>query len=80
MKKFKIEIDENVTYRHELVVEAESEEILNKALNEIERHGNHPDDIGYYLKNEDVEILELTKDVDGDGCDFECTDLDEIKE
>lgn len=80
MKKFQIEIKEKVTFKHSLTVEAESEDSLNEALDFLESQGDYPDDIEHYLKEKGVKIVEFSKDSDGDGCEFECEDLEEIND
>ena len=80
MKKFKAEIEEKVVYRHTVVVKAENEDDVNSVLNKLERTGDHPDDIYYYFREANIEVVEFDKDSDGDGCEFECNDIEEIEE
>ena len=77
--KFKIEVEEKVTYRHTLTVEAEIQTDVDYALDVLERNGMHPDDIDGYLRDNNVKILEFDKDESGE-CEFECIDLEEINE
>ena len=44
----------------------------------MESKGNHPDDIPYYLNEENgIKIVKFTKDESGD-CRFECPDYSEM--
>jgi len=77
--KFKIEVEEKVTYRHTLTVEAETETDVDYALDVLERDGMHPDDIEGYLRDNNVKIMEFDKDESGE-CEFEGVDIEEINE
>ncbi|MDU4429058.1 hypothetical protein [Clostridium sp.] len=50
--KFKVQIDEISVFSHEIIVEADTDFELDRALDELESRGNHPDDIPYYLNEE----------------------------
>lgn len=77
--KFKIEVEEKVTYRHTVTVEAETQTDVDYALDALGREGMHPDDICGYLRDNNVKIIEFVKDESGE-CEFEGTDIEEINE
>lgn len=77
--KFKLEIEEVVTFRHSIIVECNSENELNKVCDEIEKEDLYRgSDYALLLENKlnDVEFIE-----DGSGdSEIECTDLYEIED
>ena len=76
--KFKVQIDEISVFSHEIIVEADTDFELDRALYELESRGNHPDDIPYYLNEENgIKIVKFTKDESGE-CKFECPDYSEL--
>ena len=76
--KFKVQIDEISIFSHEIIVEADTDFELDRALDELESRGNHPDDIPYYLSEENgIKIVKFTKDESGE-CKFECPDYSEL--
>lgn len=76
--KFKVQIDEISIFSHEIIVEADTDFELDRALDELESRGNHPDDIPYYLNEENgIKIVKFTKDESGE-CKFECPDYSEV--
>lgn len=76
--KFKVQIDEISIFSHEIIVEADTDFELDRALDELESRGNHPDDIPYYLSEENgIKIVKFTKDESGE-CKFECPDYSEV--
>lgn len=76
--KFKVQIDEISIFSHEIIVEADTDFELDRALDELESRGNHPDDISYYLSEENgIKIVKFTKDESGE-CKFECPDYSEV--
>ena len=76
--KFKVQIDEISIFSHEIIVEADTDFELDRALDELESRGNHPDDIPYYLSEENgIKIVKFTKDESGE-CKFECPDYLEV--
>ena len=76
--KFKVQIDEVATFSHEVIIEADTNFELDRALDELESKGDHPDDIPYYLNEENgIKIVKFTKDESGD-CRFECPDYSEM--
>lgn len=76
--KFKVQIDEISVFSHEIIVEADTDFELDRALDELESRGNHPDDIQYYLNEENgIKIVKFTKDESGE-CKFECPDYSEL--
>lgn len=78
MKKFKLEIEETRTFRHTVVVEAESEEKLDEILNDIESKSLLGfSDYEFYLGEENgCNIVQSSEDLDGDLNSIECTDID----
>ena len=80
-KKYKIQVDEIIKSSHMVTVELPdnvSEDDLDKMLDELEKKGNHPDDV-YELNKDGVKIIEFVKDESGE-CRFEVPDMDEIEE
>ena len=76
--KFKVQIDEISVFSHEIIVEADTYFELDRALDELESRGDHPDDIPYYLNEENgIKIVKFTKDESG-KCKFECPDYSEL--
>ena len=76
--KFKVQIDEISVFSHEIIVEADTDFELDRALDGLESRGNHPDDIPYYLNEENgIKIVKFTKDESGE-CKFECPDYSEL--
>ena len=76
--KFKVQIDEISVFSHEIIVEADTDFELDRALDELESRSNHPDDIPYYLNEENgIKIVKFTKDESGE-CKFECPDYSEL--
>ncbi len=76
--KFKVQIDEISIFSHEIIVEADTDFELDRVLDELESRGNHPDDIPYYLSEENgIKIVKFTKDESGE-CKFECPDYSEV--
>lgn len=78
--KFKIYVDETRTFRHELIVQADSENQLNEILDSVESESmlgiNEYED----LLMERCNVIESVEDQDGDLGEIECTDLEEIEE
>lgn len=76
--KFKVQIDEISVFSHEIIVESDTDFELDRALDKLESRGNHPDDIPYYLNEENgIKIVKFTKDESGE-CKFECSDYSEL--
>lgn len=79
--KFKLLIEETVTYKHEIIVEADSEKALDKACNEIEGRNSiceSGSDYAFLLENKGFKNVEFIEDGSGDMPSVECTDLFEI--
>ena len=70
--KFKLEIQETVTYRHEIIVEANDENELNKACDKVEEEllcsGS---DYAMFLKANGLDKVEFIEDESGDTPDVE---------
>lgn len=78
MAKFKITINEVVSFGHEMIVEAKSEGELDKVLDVIEQDADHRDDIDYILGEHGIKVLEFKEDGSGD-VQIEIPDLFEIQ-
>lgn len=78
--KFKLEIQEVVTYRHEIIVETNDENKLNKACDEVEQellcNGS---DYAMFLRAKGFDKVEFIEDGSGDMPSIECTDLDTVE-
>lgn len=75
--KYRLQIEETVTYRHEIIVETDSESKLNKACDEVEKEilcsGS---DYALFLKQKGFDKVDFIEDQSGDMPNIECTDLD----
>lgn len=78
--KFKIYVDETRTFRHEFIVEAESQEELDSTLDEIESERMLGINDYEFSLREKCNLVESVEDQDGDLGEIECTDLEEIEE
>ena len=78
--KFKIYVDETRTFRHTFVVEADSENKLNKILDSIESESMLGINDYEFSLREKCNLTESIEDQDGDLGEIECTDLEEIEE
>ena len=78
--KFKIYVDETRTFRHEFIVEAESQEELDSVLDEIESERMLGINDYEFALREKCNLVESVEDQDGDLGEIECTDLEEIDE
>ena len=79
MGKYKITLQQNVTYMHEFEIEVESRETLEEIIAAIEDKTNNPQTIEAYinaLEDFDVEILSKHKDKDPYAI-IECVDIEE---
>nr|DAF76804.1 MAG TPA: hypothetical protein [Caudoviricetes sp.] len=78
--KFKIYVDETRTFRHEFIVEAESQAELDSALNEIESERMLGiNDYEFSLKA-NCKVIESIEDEDGELDGIECTDIEEVEQ
>lgn len=77
MAKFKISIDEKVTFQHEMIVEAKSANELEEVLDQIEREARHRDDVDSILEANGIKVLEFTEDGSGD-VEIEIPDMEEV--
>lgn len=80
--KFKVEIEETVTYRHTVTVEAEHESNVYRALDEIEESAENRDDIRILCEDKGVKVIDFCEDgspeVEFDNSDFkEVSDYEE---
>ena len=76
--KFKVDIEERVTYVHTVIVEAENENDVADAASIIESDLSHLDDIVSTFDAQDgIEVIELSKDEDGYLGEFECVGISE---
>ncbi|MDU4477663.1 hypothetical protein [Clostridium sp.] len=78
--KFKIYVDETRTFRHEFIVEAESQEELDSVLDEIESERMLGINDYEFSLREKCNLVESAEDQDGDLGEIECTDMEEIEE
>lgn len=79
-KKYQIEVEETVKYCHTLQIIVDDDVNVDSMLDELEQHGDHPDDIAYYLNGDKgVKILNFIKDESGE-CSFEVPDMEEVEE
>lgn len=78
--KFKIYVDETRTFRHEFIVEAESQEKLDSVLDEIGSERMLGINDYEFSLREKCNLVESAEDQDGDLGEIECTDLEEIEE
>lgn len=78
--KFKIYVDETRTFRHEFIVEAESQKELDSVLDEIESERMLGINDYEFSLREKCNLVESAEDQDGDLGEIECTDLEEIEE
>ena len=78
--KFKIFVNETRTFRHEFIVEADSEGALDSALDEIESERMIGINDYEFMLREKCKVIESIEDLDGDLGEIECTDLEEIDE
>lgn len=78
--KFKIYVDETRTFRHEFIVEAESQKELDSVLDEIESERMLGINDYEFALREKCNLVESVEDQDGDLGEIECTDLEEIDE
>ena len=78
--KFKIYVDETRTFRHEFIVEVESQEELDSVLDEIGSERMLGINDYEFSLREKCNLVESAEDQDGDLGEIECTDLEEIKE
>ena len=79
MGKYKITLQQNVTYMHEFEIEVESRETLEEIIAAIEDKTNNPQTIEAYinaLEDFDIEILSKHKDKDPYAI-IECVDIEE---
>ena len=74
---YKCFIEEKVTFTHEVIVEADNEGELDRALDRLENEGTHPEDIRYIL-SESGTVVRIDKDIDGE-CEFKCPDYIEVR-
>lgn len=72
--RFEVEIEEKVTYRHTVTVEADCEEDVDYALNSFEENAYCREDIYDYLTDNNVKTISFCEDDSGE-VEFECTDL-----
>lgn len=79
MGKYKITLQQKVTYMHEFEIEVESRETLEEIIAAIEDKANSPQTIEAYiaaLEDFDIEILSKRKDKDP-YVTIECVDIEE---
>lgn len=77
MAKFKISIDEKVTFQHEMIVEAKTENELDEVLDQIESEAIHRDEVDFILEENGIKVLEFTEDGSG-SVEIEIPDMEEI--
>lgn len=77
MAKFKISIDEKVTFQHEMIVEAKSANELEEVLDQIEREAIHQDEVDSILEANGIKVLEFTEDGSG-NVEIEIPDMEEV--
>lgn len=78
--KFRIHIDETRTFRHQFVVEADSEEAIDSIIDSIESDGMIGINDYEFMLREKCKVIESIEDQDGDLDEIEYTDLEEIDE
>lgn len=78
--KFKIYVDETRTFRHEFIVEVESQEELDSVLDEIGSERMLGINDYEFSLREKCNLVESAEDQDGDLGEIECTDFKKLKE
>lgn len=79
MKRFKLEIQETVVFRHEIIVEVEDACIADKIADEIENSADDKNDFEILCEDKGGKLIDLCEDGSGEA-EFECTDLEEVNE
>lgn len=77
--KFKVEIEETVTYRHTVTVEAEHEDDVDYAIDCFEENADCKEDIFGYMKDNNCKVIEFCEDGSPD-VELECDDMCEISD
>ncbi|NFI06026.1 hypothetical protein FC959_16980 [Clostridium botulinum] len=77
--KFKVEIEETVTYRHTVTVEANHEEDVDYAVDCFIENADCKEDIYGYMKDNNVKVIDFCEDGSPDG-EFECEDIEVVDE
>ena len=75
--KFKIYVDETRSFRHEFIVEADSEGALDNILDSIENEKMLGINDYEFMLREKCKVIESIEDQDGDLGEIECTDLED---
>lgn len=77
--KFKMEIEEKVTYRHTVIVEADNELDVDRAVDEIEESAENKDDIRILCEDKGVKVIEFCEDGSPE-VEFENSDYEELSD
>ncbi len=77
--KYKIEIEETITYRHTVIVEAECEEDVDITVSEIEESAENKDDIKIICEDKGVKVIEFCDDSSPE-VEFENTYFEKLSE
>ena len=75
--KFKIYVEETRSFRHQFIVEADSEGTLDNILDSIENERMLGINDYEFMLREKCKVIERIEDQDGDLGEIECTDLED---
>jgi hypothetical protein len=81
MSRYRINIEEKVTFNHEIIIESDKDvDCIDSILNDLDDEVDDLDDATRYLEENGCNILKVYRDDDGIDSEVESDDLEEIEE